>query len=1155
MKLLELYLAEHKNAFVRHAVESFDYFLDEFVPSYFRRECAPNGLVHTASGDRDIRIWFGGRDGAGFRVLSPRNEDGSLMFPQNARLEDRSYCATMLMDVDIEYAYTARNGEAKTLKMRIEDHVYGRFPIPVWSKYCNLHSLNSDEALYGVGECINELGGYFIIDGSERFLRSQESLATGVLNVYFDKPDNTRWYATAEVRSGDVSVPAFSHYVHDARMKEAAPKQPRDADDDADNDEEAASGLLARIRKGGLWFESPMFMEPVPLVILMRALGAQDDQEIASIIMGDELGAKQFHNKLYETLILRTLEPGVSVFTPAQAMAWLKTKTRAQGEFALMDDLHHRLLPHIGSSMHRKLVFLGYMARRVLGVTVNSEPVTDRDHTRFKRLDCAGQLCSALFQRVAGAQIDNFIREVDKRLRYDAKRYEDALIADLLTAETLPTAYMPSHVVEEAFTKSFKGTWNGEAGVSQLLSRLNYQWTLSDLRRCRLRIGDRVKEREPRSLHTSQWGFFCPVESPDGPELGIVKCIAMFAVPSLEFPTESVLEALRGLSTFREVESPQKRGARVTVFLNGAIVGYASPPDAFHESVHKLRRSGALHKTVSLSWHRDEDTYWIYSDAGRLCRPLYRLDEGLLHEDDILGWSSWAEAEKHLDWVDASESDSLMVSMTPAVRPHVSDLSLLTSSPELVPQFTHSEIHGSFILGLNASLIPFAQHNAGTRNMFAVGQGRQGIGLYHTNYTGRFDQTSGILHNVESPLVQTHMYRHVGRGLMGNGQNAICAIMTYSGYNQEDSVILNEGALKRGLFLSTKFQTVSYTEEVLDSTSQTYISHPVTGKLAGFVTHAEANDYGTLDEDGVIKPGSVLQANSVLIGIIKPEANGAWRDASKLAGQHMAGYYVDAVHKFTVWQRGRFVQGVKVRVRKIRLPIVGDKMSIGSCANKGTVGLILPEQDMPFNAQGLRPDIIMNPHSIPTRMTMSITHEMLAGKAGLLGGYITDATAFVSRADPVAMFGERLLEAGYDAKGEEILYNGYTGEQINCSVFMCPVYYMRLKHMVADKWFSRATGGMTKVTKQPMAGRAVGGGLRIGEMERDSLISHGASHVLFDSLMNRSDGEVTLLHKPSGHLDTALDDQAPSRVAIPHAARVFLQELAAMHIDARLVTN
>lgn len=1146
--VLDLYTKAYPHAFVQHNLASFDDFLDRFVPDYFRRTASP--LLHTASQKRDIRVWFGGRDGKGFRVLPPRNEDGTPMMPNDARLQDRTYAATILMDIDIEYDYTARNGEAKTASVRIEDHVYGRIPIPLFSRYCNLRDKDDTER-YAAGECKNEPGGYFIVDGGERFLRSQEGLGTGIVNAYHAKPDEVRWLATAEVRSGDVSIPSFGHFVHVARTKDAKPAA-SNFGPDSDEQPNVDPDLLSTVRRGGLWFESNAFLEPVPLCIVMRALGATSDQAIADLILGPDLAAKQFHNIVADALQLRNLPNGVSIFTPAQAMAWLKTKTKAQGEFALMDTLRRLLLPHLGTNLERKLVFLGYMARQALGLVVNNEQPTDRDHTRFKRLDCAGDLCASLFQKIAGRQLDDFIREVDKRLRYDAKRYEDSAVVDLLTPETLPTAYMPSHVLEDAFARSFKGTWDGQSGVSQILNRLNYNWTMCDLRRCRLRIGDGVKEREPRVLHMSQFGFFCPIESPDGPELGLVKSLATLAVPSIAVPSETVLDVLdRNVKFFRSLEAPRAE-ADLTVFLNGAIVGYASPPDDFHARLLELRRSGVLDKHVSLSWRRELGVYNIFSDAGRLCRALYRLDQStLLDEADILACRSFAELEsKYIDWVDAEESDTLMISMTPAVSPHVD--SLPTAAPELVPTFTHSEIHGSFMLGLAAAMIPFSQHNPGTRNAFAVGQNRQGIGVYHTNWQKRFDQTAVVMPFAERPLVSTHMHGLFGSGQMHNGQNALCAVMTYGGYNQEDSVLLNAGALKRGLFLTTKFQVVKYTEEVVDSASQTFITHPTKGKLSGYITALAGNDLEALDDDGIIKPHTLLKANTVLVGVAKPDVQGQWRDASLTAGVHLENFYVDAVYKYSVWTRGRFVQGVKVRVRQLRVPILGDKMSIASCANKGTVGQIIAEQDMPFTSSGMRPDIIMNPHSLPTRMTMSVTHEMVAGKAGLLGGYITDVTAFAPRVDALEVAGERLAKAGYEPHGEELLYNGRTGELMS-SVFLCPVYYMRLKQMVDDKWFSRATGPRTRLTRQPVAGRAHEGGLRIGEMERDSIIAHGAAGVLRDALMDRSDGEITLLHRSRGTLETALDDQEPTTIEITHATRLFLQEVQSMHIDMRLV--
>ena len=533
--------------------------------------------------------------------------------------------------------------------------------------------------------------------------------------------------------------------------------------------------------------------------------------------------------------------------------------------------------------------------------------------------------------------------------------------------------------------------------------------------------------------------------------------------------------------------------------------------------------------------------------------------------------SELQDTQSVIEYIDTAESEGALIAI------HKAKINGQTP-------YTHLEIHPSLILGVMGNQVVFPENNPLPRDLFACGQMRQAVSLYHSNYQTRIDKMGVVLNNGQVPLVKSRYLHKINNEEHPYGENVIVAIMCYGGYNVEDSILFNEGSVKRGLFRTTYYNSYEDSEEsskVGDSTQDSRFvnvrDNDVVGLKPGF-------DYGALDENGIIKENTRMDDKTVVIGkmvtnMSQPEVS---NDASVFPKKGQLGF-VDKVY-VTDGEEGFRI--AKVRVRDERVPSIGDKFC-SRCGQKGTIGLIIPEESMPFNEDGMRPDIIINPHAIPSRMTIGQLVESQMGKAcSILGGF-GDCTAFMNRGPKHEFFGDILNDSQYHSSGTELLYNGETGEQLEAQIYMGPTYYMRLKHMVKDKINYRARGPRTALTRQTLQGRANDGGLRIGEMERDGVIAHGATHFLQESMLVRGDeyfmavcnktGMLAIYNearniflspfadgpiKYSERIDGELNIENISKygrsfsiVRVPYAFKLLLQELQTMNIHMRIITD
>jgi DNA-directed RNA polymerase subunit B' len=539
----------------------------------------------------------------------------------------------------------------------------------------------------------------------------------------------------------------------------------------------------------------------------------------------------------------------------------------------------------------------------------------------------------------------------------------------------------------------------------------------------------------------------------------------------------------------------------VDVYLNEKFVGNVDNPKDFIQNIKNKRRKGEVSRELNISYNEELDEVSVETTKGRLRRPLIIVENGTskLTEDHVekiktseSKWSSLVE-EGVIEYLDAAEEENSLVAL---------------SEDDLTKEHTHLEISPVSILGLVTSLVPYSNYGSSSRLIRGSKIQKQALGLYATNFLLRMDTDASILHYPQRPLVKSFMHDAFGYDEHPSGQNLTIAVMSYEGYNMQDSIILNKGSVQRGLGRSTFFKPFSLNEVRYSGGLMDEVSVP-DAEVKGYRSE---KDYRYLEDDGIIYPEASVGTDDVLIGRTSPprflsgadEFNVAAttrRESSTSIGEGVKGT-VDSIFLTENDEGNRLIQ---VRLREQRIPEIGDKFA-SRHGQKGVVGLLVPHENMPFSEKGITPDIIFSPHSIPSRMTVSHLLEILTGKVGALRGKQIDATTFDTPSEQDLR--KELLKNGFREDGTEVFYNGLTGERFKAKIYTGSIYYFKLKHMVANKLHARASGRIQLLTRQPVEGRAMGGGLRLGEMEKDCLVAHGASLLLKE----RFDSDKTIVH-------------------------------------------
>lgn len=1074
------------------------------------------GAIRLELGDLDVVINLD-KIRIGRPMVYEANGSTTESIPMMARLRNMTYAAPIYL----KFSIVEEGIEIEEVEEEI-----GNMPVMVKSILCNLHrnyltGENSSDEEYKAGlrsknEDPEDPGGYFIVNGTERVLVCLEDLA----------PNR-------------VMVESEQRYARQTELAKVFSQR----------EGFRALTVVEKKKDGIISVSIPVASGQVPLAVLMMALGMESADDIMHQINPENRSEMQ-------NLILANIEEVHStegIYTTQEALEYLERRFAAGQSKEYRRKridyiLDNTLLPHLSTNFEartKKAVFLGRMAREVLELHRGERKPDDKDHYANKRLKLAGNLMEELFRSGLQALLNDMKYQMERSYsKRKENRIHHAVRRDVLTNKIM-------HAMAT-------GNWTGgRAGVSQLLDRTCNMATLSHLRRVISPLTRSQPHFEARDLHPTQFGRLCPNETPEGQNCGLVKNLALMVDVSENVPNDVVLESFEELD-IASIDKGEAEGGKV--YFNGDLIGTHKAPEDLVAEIRVRRKKNLIHNVVNVRYDESLNDVIINSDPGRIRRPLIvvnRNNKLALKQRDVdnlvQGKYEWGRLIENglIEYIDAEEEENCLIALNEGAL----------KSNKKTHQYSHMEVDPMVILGVATSNVPFPEHNSSPRCTMGAGMSKQSLGMGQANYRIRPDTRGHLLHYAQRPMIQTEAMKYNTLRKRPAGQNMVVAVMSYHGYNMEDALIFNRGSIDRGLGRSTFVRTYMSEERRYPGGQEDRFVIP--GPEVRGARSEEAYFY--LEEDGLIYPEIDLHGKEVLIGKTSPPRFLAEPTdflspqkvrESSVTVRHGEKGVVDSVMLSETENGSRIA---RIRVRDQRVPEMGDKFA-SRHGQKGVIGHMVPPEGMPFTEQGITPDLIINPHAIPSRMTVAHVLEMIGGKVGSMDGRAVDGSAFSGEKE--VDLRTSLAEYGLRHSGREVLYDGQTGRRIDAEIFIGVIYYQKLHHMVSGKLHARSRGPVQLLTRQPTEGRARMGGLRFGEMERDCLIAHGAAMVIKDRLLDESDKTVQYVDSKSGHISyldrrgvltsPMGDNTSIYPVTMSYAFKLLLEELKSLGIVARL---
>jgi DNA-directed RNA polymerase II subunit RPB2 len=918
----------------------------------------------------EINVYIGGLEGKEIFINKPtivENGEARLLYPNEARLRDMTYQSELFANIHVVIRSATIGQPEKVFEKVFKNVKIGAIPIMLHSKLCVLNS-QSPDVLREMGECPYDQGGYFVVDGKEKVIVAQERIATN--RIFITSSKNIKYSFEGLIRCTSIENPLFPKttylYVNDVRP----------------NSEMVDNAISIAI---------PNISKPIPIFILFRALGVETDKRIIEHVVYDV--ENPINKDIVEFLRYSVIDNN-EVFTQEQALTYMAKFIEYNNIERLRYTLVNDLFPNVGYNFKDKAMFLGHIVNKLVKVALGALQETDRDNYQYKRVDISGFLLANLFRDYYN-QFRNVVRNnIDRAYLYGP--WKTSGLDNLINKGNMNTIFQP-HIIEDGMRKSLKGSWgklmikedfkaedleNIKQEIVQDLNRFSYAGTISHLRRCNTPLDPTaVKMVGPHKLHTSQWGIMCPSESPDGASIGLLKNFAILANITFDVPVDNILKCLYdfGLKS-TNIVSPASVAKMTKVLVNSNWVGVCDNPLQMYKLLKLMKRNALINVFTSISWDIITSEINILTEAGRACRPTY-----------VVGANNQLLIERHFNkiknktvtWLDLIKGDLVPIEKFSTISDaYINPLTLMESKTGKTPKeleqliaflestqapieyadveetnghliamngeeletsrkkFTHCEIHGSTILSAVAVNTPFSDHNQAPRNIFSSGQVKQSIGMYATNFNTRIDTMTYVMNYPQRPITATRYSEYTNFNTMAHGQNLIVAIATYTGYNQEDSIIFNKTSVERGMFNLTYYKNMVDAEEENKKTNEAIrFANPMKLAEQGKLENIRFANYKKLDENGFPIPGSYIHEGDAIIGkcIVKTEfveeegsknnifnnkvKREIYEDKSVIADKTISGI----IDRVFVYFDDHNNKKLKIRFRKNRDSQIGDK--------------------------------------------------------------------------------------------------------------------------------------------------------------------------------------------------------------------------------------
>lgn len=1102
---------------VKQHLDSYNYLIRTDIKKIVRANNEIRSAIDPSIFLRYTDVWIGEPS----MIIDGATEK---LTPHQCRQSDTTYAAPIY--VNIEYVIGSHGQITPANKKKV---IIGRMPIMLRSTCCVLYGKDEEE-LARLGECPLDPGGYFVVKGTEKVILIQEQLSKNRIIIDTDK----KGWVQASVTSST---------------------------------EKTKSKTVIKMEKEKVYLELNQFKTKVPIMAVMKAMGMESDQEVVQMVGKDPR---------YSALLLPSIEEcaDLKVYTQHQALEFLdsdkilkalpySTGSGDKGGRALsiLRDIFLANIPVHHNNFRKKCMYVAVMLRRMMEAILNKDTMDDKDYVGNKRLELSGQLLSLLFE------------DLFKTMNDEVRRTIDAVLAKPSRSSRLDIS---QYIVKDSITQGLErtlstGNWDVKRfrmhrkGMTQVLNRLSYIVSLGFMTKIQPQFEKSRKVSGPRALQPSQWGMLCPCDTPEGEACGLVKNLALMTHVTTDEDERPIVSLCYGFGVedleFVSGEELHKPDSFL-VILNGHILGKHMKPQWFARALRKLRRAGKIGEFVSIFVNEKQRCVYIASDGGRVCRPVVIADKGVSRikehhmkelKDGVRNFDSFLR-EGLIEYLDVNEENNALIALY---------------DKEATPKTTHIEIEPFTILGVIAGLIPYPHHNQSPRNTYQCAMGKQAMGNIAYNQLYRMDTLIYLLVYPQRPLLTTRTIELVGYDKLGAGQNATVAVMSFSGYDIEDAIVMNKSSLDRGFGRCIVLKRVAAVCQKYENGASDRIVRP---QRDGY----DADRTQILDDDGLASPGEIIRPHDIYINKESPVVTrgpivspmGLADSAYKRSIQSFkcAEGETGVVDRVALSSDKNNNLCIKFIIRHTRRPELGDKFS-SRHGQKGVCGNIVQQEDFPFSERGICPDLIMNPHGFPSRMTVGKMIELLGGKAGVSCGRFHYGSAFgesSGHADRVEVISETLVKHGFSYNGKDFIYAGIDGTPLQAYIFMGPIYYQKLKHMVLDKMHARGSGPRVMITRQPTEGRSRNGGLRVGEMERDCLIAYGASMLIYERLMVSSDPfEVQVCRKcgllgyynyklKTGICSTCKNGDNISTMKLPYACKLLIQELQSMNIVPRL---